>query len=212
MSVPPSSCTVRPSRATPLAPDERRSMIVDAVAPLFREFGPAVTSRQLAEAAGVAEGTVYRAFGDKDALIQAVLDKRLDPAPLKQALKEIDPGLPLAEKVHIAVSLMRTRYREVFELMAMFGEYRKPPSKRSRDDLAQVFRDFLEPDLARLNCGPDRVAKLLQLLAFSSSLPHFSDGVSHSARELTEVILYGIAGIRPAPENRPEHATANNKP
>lgn len=186
-------------------------MIVDAVAPLFLEFGPAVTSRQIAEAARVAEGTVYRAFGDKDALIKAVLDKRLDPAPLKQALEEIDPELPLAEKVHIAVTLMRNRYREVFGLMAMFGEYHKPPSKGSQEGFAQVFRDFLEPDLSRLNCGPERVAQVLQLLAFSSSLPHFSDGVTHSARELTDVILYGIAGIRPSPDIRAERSTLNNQ-
>ena len=46
-------------------------MIIDAVIPLILEHGVGITSRQIAEAAGVAEGTVFRAFGDKESLIAA---------------------------------------------------------------------------------------------------------------------------------------------
>ena len=42
-------------------------MIVDAALPLLLEHGEMVTTRQIADAAGIAEGTIFRAFADKDA-------------------------------------------------------------------------------------------------------------------------------------------------
>ena len=56
-------------RAEPLAPDDRRRAIVEAVIPLLVERGATATTRQMAEAAGIAEGTIFRVFPDKAALI-----------------------------------------------------------------------------------------------------------------------------------------------
>src|SRR3979409_410727 len=86
-------------RAAALPPDERRSMIIEATVPLLIEHGEMVTTRQIADAAGIAEGTIFRAFADKDELLGAVIDAALDPAPLERALTTIDPSLPLPEIV-----------------------------------------------------------------------------------------------------------------
>src|SRR5690349_3699156 len=43
-------------RARPLPPAERRAALVAATLPLISEHGPAVSTRQIAVAAGVAEG------------------------------------------------------------------------------------------------------------------------------------------------------------
>ena len=61
----------RTGRAAPMAPDDRRRAIVDAVVPLLLEHGGDVTTRQIAEAAGIAEGTIFRVFPDKPALLMA---------------------------------------------------------------------------------------------------------------------------------------------
>nr|WP_284286883.1 helix-turn-helix domain-containing protein [Angustibacter aerolatus] len=53
-------------RATPLSPDERRRHLVDATLPLLVQHGRAVSTRQIARAAGVAEGTIFRVFDSKD--------------------------------------------------------------------------------------------------------------------------------------------------
>src|SRR5258708_33992603 len=80
-------------RATALPPDERRSMIVAATLPLLIEHGDRVTTKQIAGAAGIAEGTIFRAFGDKDAVSGAALESALDPAPLAAPFSAIPPGL-----------------------------------------------------------------------------------------------------------------------
>jgi AcrR family transcriptional regulator len=62
----------------PEAPPSRsdtRSKIVDAAARLLQEQGPAaVTTRGVAEQAGVQAPAIYRLFGDKDGLLEAVAE------------------------------------------------------------------------------------------------------------------------------------------
>ncbi len=54
---------------------DTRSKIVDVAARLLREQGPlAVTTRGVAEAAGVQAPAIYRLFGDKDGLLEAVAE------------------------------------------------------------------------------------------------------------------------------------------
>jgi AcrR family transcriptional regulator len=52
-----------------------QSKIIDAAAGLLREHGPlAVTTRRVAEQAGVQPPAIYRLFGDKDGLLEAVAE------------------------------------------------------------------------------------------------------------------------------------------
>ncbi len=52
-----------------------RSKIIEAAARLLREHGPsAVTTRRVAEQAGVQPPAIYRLFGDKDGLLEAVAE------------------------------------------------------------------------------------------------------------------------------------------
>ena len=54
---------------------EVRASIVEAAARLLHEEGArAVTTRGVAQAAGVQAPTIYRLFGDKDGLVQAVAE------------------------------------------------------------------------------------------------------------------------------------------
>ena len=62
-----------------MTPDERRAAIVATTLPLLVEHGTAVTTGQIATASGIAEGTVFRAFADKQELLRACLHAAFDP-------------------------------------------------------------------------------------------------------------------------------------
>src|SRR3546814_18239655 len=65
--------TSRSGRAPALPADERREAIIRATLPLLLEHAEMVSTRQIAEAAGIGEGTIIRRFDDQEAVITAVI-------------------------------------------------------------------------------------------------------------------------------------------
>jgi len=181
------------TRARPLSLDDRRAMILEAVMPLLAEYGRDISSKQIAEAAGIAEGTVFRAFGDKESLIEAAIVKFLDPEPLRRGLRAIDPRLPLEQKVLAVVMLMRQRFGEIFRIMAMVGGG-PPPRRDQRHEFAAIIGRLLEPEAEDLNWPPERVAHIIRLIAFASSLPALNEHTEFTETELVSIVLYGITG------------------
>lgn len=70
---------------------ETRTRLLEVAAHLFAQDGcNKTTTKNLASHAGVAVGTVYLHFGDKDALLQEVLKTSI--SRLKQEMGKISPG------------------------------------------------------------------------------------------------------------------------
>lgn len=185
-------------RARPLSVEDRQSSIISAVLPLLLARGRDVTSKQIAEAAGIAEGTVFRAFGDKDSLIDAAIARILDPEPLRRGLKAIPAELPLNDKVYKSVVLMQNWFGDVVRVMASV-ESAKRPKHEHRHDFVDIVSTMLAPDLELLNVSPAQTAQLIRLVSFASAVPHLNDTARLSSQELTDLVLYGIAGQRPTP-------------
>src|SRR4051794_680547 len=120
-----------PPRATPLPPEERRRALVAATLPLVMEHGRGVTSRQIADAAGVAEGTIFRAFGSKDELVEAAALSALDPGPLVEAIRRIPLDLTLRERLLELVRLYQDRFHRVGGVMRAMG-WMGPPAMHLR--------------------------------------------------------------------------------
>ena len=109
------------TRAAPLPLDDRRAALIAATEPLLERFGREVSTRQIAEAAGIAEGTIFRAFATKEALIDAVIKDSFDNQRTCDELAKIDPSLGLEERLIAAVAILQERLRRV---VALFGSLR----------------------------------------------------------------------------------------
>jgi len=179
-------------RAKPLSPDDRRAAIIDAVIPLIREYGRTITTRQIADAAGVAEGTIFRAFGDKDSIIQAAIDRFMDPEPLRAQLRGIDPDEPTEDKVRQVIQLLRDRLTGFIGFMSAVGMHGPPPGDRKEPDeqwlaiMAQLFRDD------EVTVPIPSLAFYLRMLAFGSSIPVFNEPHQFTTDELVEFVLHGV--------------------
>ena len=108
-------------RATALPPQERRARLVDAARDLIAARGTVPTTREIAEAAGVAEGTIFRVFETKDDLVDAVAASAFCPALFRRGLSTVDIELPLRERLVAVVTLLQHRFVDVFGLMAALG-------------------------------------------------------------------------------------------
>jgi AcrR family transcriptional regulator len=82
-----------------MTPEQRREMIVQTALPLVAEYGSAVTTAQIARAAGIGEATIFRAFADKDELLQACVARALDPTQVLRHLRSIPLEQPLADRL-----------------------------------------------------------------------------------------------------------------
>ena len=127
-----------------MPPQERRAAILDAVIPLVMEHGDRVTTKQIAEAAGIAEGTIFRVFADKTELFRAIGERMHDQAPRERAIAEIDRGRPLEEQLVEAVAITQRRMVEIFTVLSRLGPAAHPREPRPLMDSPELARIFEE--------------------------------------------------------------------
>lgn len=174
-------------------------MLVVATLPLVAKHGLKVTTRQIAEAAGVAEGTIFRVFPDKEALVRAAIGKALDAKPVLTELTTVDMRLELHDRLVLVTDILQRRFLMVFNLLLAVGmhgppddvdEHRRAARPQHESILLEIGR-ILEPDCDKLRCPVPEVVRILRLLTFSGSHPLITDGRLLTAEEITDVLLHG---------------------
>jgi AcrR family transcriptional regulator len=121
--------------------DGTRAAIVQAAAQLMHEAGAAaVTTRAVAAAAGVQAPTIYRLFGDKDGLLDAVAEQVMATyVEQKSARVQAEAGDPVADlragwRLHVDFGLANP---DLFALLSTPKGYR---DSRAVEAGAQVLR------------------------------------------------------------------------
>ncbi|QIM22805.1 TetR/AcrR family transcriptional regulator [Phycicoccus sp. HDW14] len=184
-------------RAPAMSPDDRRTSVVEVTIPLLREHGPALTTKQVAEAAGIAEGTLFKAFGTKEELVQACVAAALDSTPAVAALRGIDATLTLDERLVAGVTVMQQHVERIVGLIWGLHHAGAPgpsthpkPQRRTDPAVDAAFADLVGPDAETLRKPVEEVVGLLQLLTLSSVHPLMSTGHLDAA-EIVSVVLDG---------------------
>lgn len=202
-------------RAEPLPPDERRHAIAVAVAPVLVERGAAVTTKELAQAAGVAEGTLFAVFPDKRAIVLAAVEHRMDPEPVVRGIRHIATDASLDERLKRAATLVLAGMREAFALFAVLHAFTASESSRRRPgsmpeapafvtrwstSVIAAIEELLEPHRARLRMSPSRVATVLLGMLFACNRPYAKAPDPLSTTEIVDVVLHGVSGDEPGGE------------
>ena len=207
-----------------MSPEERREAIVAAVLPLLVQHGAAITTRQIADAAGIAEGTIFRVFQDKRALFLAVAQEVMDPARAREELVAALDGIAdLRPRVVAAVELLVSRMERAMRVMMAVRSVllTEGPDTHDSDEPPgpprfvveaneQLLRNLTEllfvPQQAELRVTPARAALALRSLVFGAWHP----GMSHGDDALTpadvaDVLLAGVLPRTgpPSPEGAP---------
>lgn len=195
-------------RAPAMTLEQRRKAIVASTVPLLVEHGGAVTTSQIAAAAGIAEGTVFRAFKDKQELLVACMRAGLNSDEEVARIRGIDRALPLVARLTDAVEAVSGYLNRIWQIGQalqaggirredlhehMHGKDRPPRQEdgpppellRVNDAMSGLF----EPGELRL--PPAQASRLLLGLVLTNRMgANFGTPVSAPA-ELVDLFLHG---------------------
>jgi AcrR family transcriptional regulator len=178
-------------------------MIVQVALPLVAEFGAAVTTSQIARAAGIGEATLFRAFDDKNELLAACVKEAVRPDHLLRELASISLGDPLPARLVQAADALRAhgaRMGAVVGSLHASGHLHREKSAARRSErqrsiaaVREGLTELFEPDRNSLRLPPERLAAVFHGMLFGRMRqgPAEDNGDELSTADLVELFLHG---------------------
>jgi AcrR family transcriptional regulator len=182
--------------------ERNRQRILDAAAELCAERGLHVSLDEVAERAGVGVGTVYRRFSDRDALIDALLQSRVDEflEMVERAAANPDPWEGLIGFIESGAEF-HGRNRALKELM-----FSAPGSREWVDRV----RARVKPKVAAMVAAAKEQGKLREdldvldvpmlELMLAGAIEFTSDAKSDSWRRMLGIVIDGLKAGRRSPD------------
>lgn len=191
-------------RAQPLGPDDRRQAIIEAVIPLLLEKGALVTSREMAEVADIAEGTIFGVFPDRRSVIVEAVKTIMDPGPVQIALEQISHDLPIEDQFRCATEILLEQGTRIVTLVGVLhtvlapNEGNTPRARRFIADSNAVVVSALAVLFGRhrdlLTIDPERAAIALRGFIFANTHPLISPEKPLSTDEIVQMLMHGVVG------------------
>jgi AcrR family transcriptional regulator len=182
---------------------DRRRAILDVVVPLLVEKGSALTTAEVARAAGIAEGTIFRVFPDKCALIYEAVKATMDPAPVADAIRAIGPSAPMAVQLGEAVRVLRDHFNRMTALGDSLRSVSALPGAQKRDVgrlikesssvISAALAELFERHRAALRVPPATATAAFRGLVFASAHPLLPPRERLAMEETVSILLSGIA-------------------
>lgn len=187
-----------------MSPEDRREAIVAATLPLLFAHGANVTTSQIAKAAGIAEGTVFRAFKDKRELIRTCVRTVLAIDSELELIEQARQANTLAERLSWAISAVSSYLDRMWKLAGVLREsgfdphdehdkkreHRGPQAEMQR--ISEHVASLFGPD-DDLRVDPSLAARLLLGLVFTNRMQGNGFGDSTADTEqLVELFLHGV--------------------
>lgn len=196
-------------RAPAMSLDERRGAIVQAALPLLVEHGAHLSTRQVADAAEIAEGTVFRVFADKDELLRACLSEafrtddlcaRIRQVPVEQDVpaRLVDAGMLVLEHMAQLGAMMQSLAASGYNIHQQRAQDQDQRAAEE-DDPARFMRELtdattvlLAPDEHRLRIPADQLVRMfLGLLTSTRFDPLASQDRRAAVAQRVDVLLNG---------------------
>jgi AcrR family transcriptional regulator len=207
-------------RAAPMNPDDRRDALIEVFVRLAHREGRKPTTSEIAQEAGVAEGTIFRVFPTKEVLENEAVQAAFCPAPVRRRITAIDPEGSLRDRLVDFTRIMQVRFTEVFGLMGALG-LSEPPNRgphracydagrhlrghadeeeheAAHQPLLESIHQLLIHDEDHLVVPGTDVIHRIRLLTFSGSHPGIADGQVLTPEEIVDTVLFGLVR-RPSP-------------
>lgn len=176
--------------------------IARAVLPVLVERGAAATTRELAGAAGVAEGTLFSVFDTKRDIIVAAIELHLNPEPIAAGLTTIPTERPLAEQLDLAATVIVSSSKDVVALMGILRTL-PPADAAERHEhhnlmhnwmgaITRAIHALFERNSALLATSPDRATDAFVALLMAASRPYGDDAPHLSTADAVHLLQYGI--------------------
>jgi len=194
-----------------MAPEDRRQAIVEALIPLLVERGGDITTKEVARAAGIAEGTIFRVFPDKRALLLAAAEEAMNPTGGEEAFDEVLAGVTdLREGIIVVTHRILDRMRLTMSVMmavrpqmiAAFHEEKAaghkpeigPPAfvLKAQADLHGRLTRLFTPYADLLAVDPSTAAIAMRSLIFGAHRPELGMTPSLTPDQIADLLLGGV--------------------
>ncbi len=198
-------------RATAMSPEDRRKAILEVLIPLLVERGGDVSTKEIAQAAGIAEGTIFRVFPDKASLLIAAAEEAINPAAGQEAFDAtMAEAADLRERVVLAATRVLERMRLTMAVMGavrpyLAAKYHEAHTKgekvplgpppfmlQAQQDLHDRLTGLFEPYADELAVDPKTAALALRSLTFGVARPELGLAPALTPDEIADIVLDGV--------------------